>query len=166
MINPNSIKFGIPHPSWQTCGYSSQTVKMAISKVRFLTDTLLTGEKLSKMYGNNPKCSCGYPLENRFHLLLDCVTFHDLREICITAIISVIQKSHPQIPKELIRNRTVIIHLILDSTWYRKDIGSSEKILPNILNKQESNEIEVIGRAFGSVRLDTLTHLREFVNKL
>ena len=148
MINPNSIKFGVPHPSWQTSGYSTQSVKMAISKVRFLTDTIMTGEKINKMFNENPKCQCGFPIEDRFHILLDSQIYNDLREMCITSITSVIQNSHPEITDTTIRNRTVMAHLILDPSWYQISIGTSQKSLPNILNKTESNKIEVIGRAF------------------
>ena len=119
MINPRSIKFGVPHPSWLTSGYSPQSVKMAVSKVRFLTDTVMTGEKLNKMYGMSSKCNCGFSLEDRFHILLDCITYHDLRDICISSIISVIQEGHPEILEETICNRTVIAHLLLDATWFQ-----------------------------------------------
>ena len=148
MINPKAIKFGIPHPCWQTSGYSSQSVKKAISKVRFLTDTLMTGEKINQMYGTSAKCNCGYALEHRFHILLDCNSYQDLRELCFTTIVKVVQKYHPQISENLILNRTVIAKLILDPTWYRKDIGLQNKDFPHILAVKESNEIEVIGRAY------------------
>ena len=148
MINPGAISFGKPHPAWETAGYSCQNVKMSISKVRFLTDTLMTGEILHKMYGTNPSCSCGFPSENRFHILLDCNIYDDLRNFCLVAIISLINKSHPNISAEMIKSRIVLAHLILDPTWYRTDIGSSSKIMPNILNVNEANKLEIIGRTF------------------
>ena len=43
-LNLGTVLLGTPHPVWETCGYSAQAVKEAISKVRFLTDTFLTGE--------------------------------------------------------------------------------------------------------------------------
>ena len=116
-------------PSWQTSGFSTQSVKMAISKVRFLTDTIMTGEKINKMFNENPKCQCGFPMEDRFHILLDCQIYHDLREICMTSIVSVIQNSHPEITENIIRNRTVMAHMILDPSWYQITIGTA------ILNK-------------------------------
>ena len=66
-INPETISFGFPHPVWSTSGYSRQNVKMAISKVRFLTDTVMTGEKMNTMYGSSPQCICQNPLENQIH---------------------------------------------------------------------------------------------------
>ena len=66
----------------------------------------------------------------------------------MTSIISVIQKCHPEITENLIRNRTVMAYLILDPSWYNIFIGSPEKILPNILNTKETNIIETIGRAY------------------
>ena len=125
-----------------------ENVKMSISKVRFLTDTLMTGEKIHKMYGMNPSCLCGHPMENRFHILLDCKIYNDLRNFCIQEITKVIKSQYPKIQTETIQNRTVVAHLILDPTWYRNDIGSSTKIMPNILSIHESNKIEIIGRAF------------------
>ena len=43
-----SIKLAVPHPSWQTSGFAPQSVKREIFKVYFLTDTVMTGEKLNK----------------------------------------------------------------------------------------------------------------------
>ena len=148
MINPNAIFYGRPHPVWSSAGYSSHNVRMAISKVRFLTDTLMMGEKLKLMFNNNPTCACGYPWEDRFHLILDCELYKDLRTFCATQIITVIQSTHPDIPKEIITNRTVFTHLILDPTWYQTIIGSTSKIMPNILSEEETTAIEVIGRTF------------------
>ena len=108
----------------------------------------MTGEKLNKMYGMSSKCNCGFSLEDRFHILLDCITYHDLRDICISSIISVIQEGHPEILEETICNRTVIAHLLLDATWFQISIGSPEKILPNILTKKETDTIETISRAY------------------
>ena len=38
--------------------------------------------------------------------------------------------------------------LILDPTWFRADIGSPGKGLPNILEKTTTDELERIGRTF------------------
>ena len=148
MINPDAITYGNPHPVWLSAGYSCHTVKMAISKVRFLTDTLMTGVKLHTMFQTNPTCACGYPWEDRYHLLLDCELYKDLRTYCTKMIIGSIQCNHPNISTGTITDRTVLIHLILDPTWYRSDIGSSFKIMANVLSAEEANFIETIGRTF------------------
>ena len=38
--------------------------------------------------------------------------------------------------------------LILDPTWYRSDVGSPGRGLPNILEKRTTDELERIGRTF------------------
>ena len=48
--------------------------------------------------------------------------------------------------RQLIRNS--LIHLILNPSWYRSDIGSATKGLPNILTLETANKIETIGRVF------------------
>ena len=148
MINPGTISYGVPHPAWETCGYSSQNVKMAISKIIFLTDTMMTGEKFNLMYGSNPACICGHPLETRFHIILDCPIYSELREFCTKQIVDIIAINHKKIMLSTVLNRTVLAHLILDPSWYRNDIGSSTKGMPNILNVETANKIEVIGRTF------------------
>ena len=135
-INPETISFGVAHPVWETSGYSRQNVKMAISEVRFLTDTLMTGEKLNTMYGN------------RVHILLDCDLYNEQRDFCVQEIYKTIKLQHPEIPLSTITNRTVLMHLILDPTWYRIDIGSPTKVMPNILSIEEANKIEITGRTF------------------
>ena len=45
-LNPKSIQVGSPHPVYLTLGYSNHAVKQSISKVRFFSDTLMTGTKL------------------------------------------------------------------------------------------------------------------------
>ena len=150
MINPGTILFCTPHPVWSTAAYSPQAAKMAISKVRFLTNTLMTGDILNKMYGRSPSCLCRFPVEDRFHLSLDCSIYADLRQVCITQIKTTIMTNYPQVLKEDITNRNgyVISHLILDATWYRQDIGSSLKGFPNIFSKQVASTIETISRIF------------------
>ena len=44
-INPKTIKLGTPHPVWETAGYSGNAVRQAISKVSFLTNTVMIVEK-------------------------------------------------------------------------------------------------------------------------
>ena len=123
----------MPHPAWETCAYSTQNVKMAVSKVRFLTDTMMTGEKINKMYGTNPSCICGHPVETRFHILLDCFKYSELRDYCTKQILEIINQFHPTVPEAVIMDRTVLVHLILDPSWYRVDIGCTTKGMPNIL---------------------------------
>ena len=121
---------------------------MAVSKVRFLTDTLMIGQKINKMYGTNPSCICGYPVETRFHILLDCLKYIELREFYQKQIIDIMAKFHPTVPVSVLMDRTVLTHLILDPSWYRFDIGSTTKGMPNILTLETANKIEIIGRTF------------------
>ena len=146
MINPGAIKLGSSHPVWKTAMFSPRAVKMAVSKVRFLTDTLMTGEKLHKMYGRNPTCICGFPVEDRFHILLDCLTYNDLRDSCISSIVDEIVVNYPPTRKEDVVDRTVMAHMMLDASWFRADVGSSSKGFPNILTESTANNTEVIGR--------------------
>ena len=44
--------------------------------------------------------------------------------------------------------RKTLEHLILDPSWFRFDIGSPGKGLPNILEKSTSDDLEKIGRIF------------------
>ena len=79
-INPGAISIGRGHPVWSTSRYSAHASRQAISKVRFLTDTMMNGEKRNQMFGNKPTCLCGFPTENRRHQLLDCQIYGDLRD--------------------------------------------------------------------------------------
>ena len=124
------------------------SVRQAISKVRFLSDTLMTGEKLSLMYGHKPNCFCGYPNEDRFHILLDCVTYSDLREYCIKKIIVIITEGYPSITEDDIKSRYALGHLLLDPSWFRSDIGSPGKGLPNIMSKHICDELEIVTRIY------------------
>ena len=133
MLNPHTIKVGIPHPAWETAGYSLQATKEAISKIRMLTDTMMTGEKLNLMYGQNPKCLCSHPFENRSHLLLDCSIYQDVREHCISRMIHLIVSNHPEISEICIRDRTILTLLLLDPTWFPKDKDCPIKLFQNIL---------------------------------
>ena len=48
----------------------------------------------------------------------------------------------------MLTERPVILHLILDPSLYRKDIGSKYRGLPNVFNEMDANEIEKMGRTF------------------
>ena len=50
--------------------------------------------------------------------------------------------------RQLIRKRNSLIHLILDPSWYRSDIGSDTKGFPNILTEETANKLEKLGRVF------------------
>ena len=78
-VNPGAISIGVPHPVWATARYSPHASRQAISKMRFLTDTMMNGEKMEKMFGQSAACQCGFPVEHRFHQLLDCPIYNDLR---------------------------------------------------------------------------------------
>ena len=82
-------------------------------------------------------------------ILLDCKTYSDLREHFIQKTIKIVTGAHPYIITENhIRNRIALANLILDPSWFRADIGSSGKGLPNIMKKEVTNEIEVVGRIY------------------
>ena len=62
---------------------------------------------------------------------------------------NIILINHPHIvTKEMISNRTSFAHLVLDPSWFRDDIGSSGKGIPNILSKETADQLEGIGRTF------------------
>ena len=128
--------------------FSRQATKEAISKVRMLTDTMMNGEKESKMFNRSPQCQCSHPMENRFHLILDCPVYQDNREHCISRMITLINGNHPEITEIQIRDRTALCYLILDPSWFRSDIGSPGFSVPNILSIQEANLLEHYGRKF------------------
>jgi len=65
-------------------------ITQAISKMRFLTDTMMNGEKMRMLFGNNAACQCGFSVENHFHQLLDCSIYSDLREFCISEMTNII----------------------------------------------------------------------------
>ena len=80
-------------------------------------------------------------------MLLDCPLYKDLREFCIKRMVETIIHAHPWIISEnTIRKRKVLLLLILDPSWFRWDIGSSSKGLPNILTKTTADQLELIGR--------------------
>ena len=124
-------------------------VKQSISKVRFLTDTFMTGEKLNVMFKYSASCPCGFQNEDRFHILLTCSIYTDLRQYCISKMVDIILNAHPWIITEkMIKHPNALAHLILDPTWFRQDIGSLGKGLPNIMTKSTTDMLEIIGRTF------------------
>ena len=109
----------------------------------------MTGKKLFLMYGQKPTCNCGNPKEDRFHILLDCVTYSDLREYCIKRITIIITEAYPSIISEDdIKSRYALGHLILDPSWFRSDIGSPGKGLPTIMSKHICDELDNISRIY------------------
>ena len=147
-LNPGTVLLGTPHPVWETCGNSPQAVKEAISKVRFLTDTFLTGEKLKLFFNSKSTCICGNPLESRTHILLDCPIYSSLREYCLNKMTEVLLQASNLITSDMLAAPQVQLQLFLDPSWYREDIGSSGRGLPNILAKSTCDHLERIGRKF------------------
>ena len=147
MVNPRTIKMGKPHTSWRTAGFSRQACREAISKVRLLTDAMLLGEKLNKMFGQGPKCQCTYPVENRFHVLLDCPLYEYIRELCISRKVHLLTQ-HPKIKEIHVRQRKPLLYLLLDPTWFPKDIGCMGHGIPNILSEVDADILEGYSRKF------------------
>ena len=58
----------------------------------------------------------------------------------------IVLENHPWvIYKNVIRKRSVLIYKRLDPSWFRWDIGSPNKGLPNIMTKHTANQLEKIG---------------------
>ena len=147
-LNPGTIFHGKGHPAWTTAD-SPNACRQAISKIRFLTDTLMNGEKYNKFYNQSPRCICGHPFEDRYHMILDCNKYEDLREYCLVRMVSLITQKYPFISEEMIRqNRLVLANLFLDPTWYRRDIGSNNRGLPNVMTLDDTNDLEKMSRTF------------------
>ena len=109
----------------------------------------MTGEKLAQMFGQNPVCQCGFQVESRLHLLLDCPIYKDLREYCIAKMTELILSKHNnQITEKMIHERIASTHLILDPSWFRMDIGSTGKGLPTAFSKDTADQLEKLGRTF------------------
>ena len=82
-------------------------------------------------------------------MILDCPKYSDLRHYCISRLTWIIISNHGNIiTEEMIQTRTTIAHLIIDPSWFRIDIGSPNKGLPNILTKDTADQLEAIGRTF------------------
>ena len=41
-----------------------------------------------------------------------------------------------------------LLKIILDPSWFRKDVGSAGQGLPNIISETDANTLECIGRTF------------------
>ena len=64
-------------------------------------------------------------------------------------MVTVILDVHPWIITEkMIRHPYALGHLMLDPSWFREDIGSPGKGLPNIMSKSTKDELETIGRTY------------------
>ena len=64
-------------------------------------------------------------------------------------MVNLILDNHPWIITEnMIKHPNALGHLILDPTWFREDIGSAGKGLPNIMSKSTTDELENIGRTY------------------
>ena len=113
-LNPGTALIGTPHPVWETCGNSPQAVNEAISKVRFLTDTFLTGEKMKLLFNSRASCICGNPLESRIHMLLDCRIYTNLRGYCLNKMMEVILNSSVLLATDMLTDRKVQLQLLLD----------------------------------------------------
>ena len=58
-------------------------------------------------------------------------------------------KVHPWVMTEkMITHPNALGHLMLDPTWFRSDIGSPGKGLPNIMANETTDELEIIGRTY------------------
>ena len=102
-----------------------------------------------KLKNESPKCSCGYPIESRIHMILDCPVYNDLRNYCMSRMVSTITTAHPWvITVQQIKTRTAMAYLILDPSWFRRDIGSPGRGLPNIMTQETTDKLESIGRTF------------------
>ena len=94
-------------------------------------------------------CSCGYPIESRIHMILDCLVYTDLRDYCVSRMVSTITAAHSWvITVQQIKTRTAMAYLILDPSWFRRDIGSPGRGLPNIMTQETTDKLESIGRTF------------------
>ena len=64
-------------------------------------------------------------------------------------MVDIILSTHPWIiTKNMIIHPNALSHLIMDPSWFRKDIGSPNKGLPNIMTKETTDKLEIIGRTF------------------
>ena len=65
----------------------------------------------------------------------------------------------------MITHPNALAHLILDQGWFRKDIGSPNKGLPNIMSKETTDKLETIGRTFCyqvyKRRFELLSHIND-----
>ena len=109
----------------------------------------MNGAIAKRMFDEKSICICGHPYENRFHMILDCISNSDLRQYCIKRLMDIIiPKYGNRITKEMIVDRTAFTHLVVDPSWFRKDIGADNKGLPNIFTKETADQLEAVGRTF------------------
>ena len=87
-------------------------------------------------------------MENRIHMLLDCLIYTTLRDHCLTKMTQVLLNFSKSFTPEMIEDRDVKLKMILDPSWFREDVGSQGLGLPNILNKSTADHLERIGRKF------------------
>ena len=110
---------------------------------------MMNGAIAKRMFDEKSICICGHPYEDRFHMILDCIRYSDLRQYCITRLMDIIIPKHGnRITKETIVDRTAFTHLVVDPSWFRKDIGADNKGLPNIFTKETADQLEAVGRTF------------------
>ena len=101
------------------------------------------------MFNKKPICICYHPYEDRLHMILDCPKYEDLRLFCANEMANLILAKHPNIiSKNMITGRTAFAFLVMDPSWFREDIGSIGKGLPNIFTKETADKLEKIGRTF------------------
>ena len=123
--------------------------RQAISKVRFLTDTMMNGDKRNQMFGFKPTCLCGFPTENSRHQLLDCQIYGDLRDFCVSRMTALILSNHSNIISEdMIHHPDTLLLLILDPSWFTHSMGSDGHGLPNVFSEETANTLECFGRTF------------------
>ena len=101
------------------------------------------------MFGEKPTCICGFKSENRRHQLLDCPIYNDLRDFCISRMTQLILTNYKNfITEDMIHHPDTLFFLLLDPSWFRKDLGSPGHGLPNILSEEDANMLECFGRTF------------------
>ena len=55
-------------------------------------------------------------------------------------------------------NRLVLANLILDPTWYRRDIGSNNRGLPNVMTLDDTNDLEKCQEHFATKSIEGDSH--------
>ena len=104
-------------------------------------------KKWQHYFGYRSTCNCVFPTEKRSHILLDCTTYNDLRTFSIEKMLKSILLHHIWIiTEQMTLQRQTLQLLLLDLSWFRKDIGSSTKGLPNIIEKSTADDLERMWR--------------------
>ena len=86
-----------------------------------------------------------------FKISLICTFFRKFSDILKIQIVrsDLLKSRYPSvINEEMLRGRNAMAHLILDPSWFRKDVGSKGKGLPCIINKETADQLERMGRTF------------------